>query len=103
MEKTVFGLALCALLFALSASALAQQSTKMHRIGYLAGGGSAPPHAFVQGLRDLGYIANCGTVLVGVKKKTNRINFATPCSKIDSPPRVPSPLAAIPNPLAQWP
>jgi len=56
----------------------AQQAGKVPRIGYLAGGGSAPPHAFVQGLRDLGYIANCGTVLVGVKKKTNRINFATP-------------------------
>jgi hypothetical protein len=30
-------------------------------LGLLAGGGSAPPHAFVQGLRDLGYIANFET------------------------------------------
>jgi hypothetical protein len=30
-------------------------------LGLLAGGGSAPPHAFVEGLRDLGYIANFET------------------------------------------
>ena len=52
--------ALCAMLFALSYSASAQQPTKVPRIGYL----QAPPHsavasrtdAFRQGLRELGYV-----------------------------------------------
>ena len=51
---------LCALLFALSFSAHAQQPTKMPRIGYVAAsgpeGGSAHRAVFRQGLRDLGYI-----------------------------------------------
>ena len=58
--KSVFSFALCALLFALSASAGAQQPQKVQRIGYL-GGGSAELEkvwldAFLQGLRELGYI-----------------------------------------------
>ena len=36
-------------------SAEAQQPEKTPRIGYLSGGGSSPPQAFMQGLRDLGY------------------------------------------------
>src|SRR5262245_48653424 len=48
--------ALCAMLFALCQSAEAQQPRKVPRIGYLDSGGSAPPQAFVQGLRDLGYV-----------------------------------------------
>ena len=34
----------------------AQQPGKVFRIGYLAAGGSGPPQAFLQGLRDLGYV-----------------------------------------------
>lgn len=34
----------------------AQEGTKIRWIGYLAGSGSAPNHAFVQGMRDLGYV-----------------------------------------------
>jgi putative ABC transport system substrate-binding protein len=34
----------------------AQQPKKVPRIGYLAGAGSAPSQAFLQGLRDLGYV-----------------------------------------------
>jgi putative ABC transport system substrate-binding protein len=45
-----------ALLFALSVTAQAQQPTKIPRIGYLAGGGSAPHPALIQALRELGYI-----------------------------------------------
>jgi putative ABC transport system substrate-binding protein len=43
-------------LIVLCPSAEAQQPAKIPRVGYLDSGGSAPPHAFVQGLRDLGYI-----------------------------------------------
>ena len=58
--KTVFCFALSALLFALSLPAEAQQPTKIPRIGYL-GGGSAEIEkvwldAFLQGLRELGYV-----------------------------------------------
>jgi len=34
----------------------AQQAGKISWIGYLAGAGSAPNEAFVQGMRDLGYV-----------------------------------------------
>jgi len=34
----------------------AQQPKKVARIGYLADAGSSPPQAFLQGLRDLGYV-----------------------------------------------
>ena len=55
MRKNVICLALCAMLFALCLPAEAQQPTKVPRIGYLSGGGSALSQAFVQALRDLGY------------------------------------------------
>jgi putative ABC transport system substrate-binding protein len=60
MRKKLFGLALSALLFALSFSAEAQQTGKVPRIGYV--GNSTPGSnvsftgAFRQGLRDLGYV-----------------------------------------------
>src|SRR5690348_11292434 len=47
---------LAAMLLALSSRAEAQQPKKIPRIGYLTGIGSAPSKAFLQGLRDLGYI-----------------------------------------------
>ena len=46
--------ALCSLLLAPCSSAHAQHA-HIPRIGYLAGGGSSLPQAFVQTLRDLGY------------------------------------------------
>src|ERR1043166_8107971 len=55
-RANIFEISLVALLFALSVTAEAQQRVKIARIGYLAGAGSSPPSAFVQGLRDLGYI-----------------------------------------------
>ena len=47
---------LSAMFFALSFSADAQQPAKIPWIGYLAGSGSGPDPAFIQGLRDLGYV-----------------------------------------------
>jgi len=55
VRRKFFGFGLCALLFALSFRAEAQQPGKVSRIGYLTGGDSSPNQAFVQGLRDLGY------------------------------------------------
>jgi putative ABC transport system substrate-binding protein len=60
MKKKVIGLALGAILFAVSYSASAQQPTKVPRIGYLAAPSlssmSARTEAFRQGLRELGYV-----------------------------------------------
>jgi putative tryptophan/tyrosine transport system substrate-binding protein len=60
MKKRVSGFALCALLFAVSLPADAQQPAKTHRIGVLNATSSASMASrmelFRQGLRDLGYI-----------------------------------------------
>ena len=56
VSKSAFCFALSAMLFALSTTAEAQQSGKIPWIGYLTGSGSSPNQAFVQGMRDLGYI-----------------------------------------------
>ena len=60
MKKKFKVLTLCAMLFALSVPAQAQQPTKIPRIGYVSGSGDANNpgsnvEAFRQGLRDLGY------------------------------------------------
>src|SRR5262245_58817238 len=56
----IFGFVLCALLFALCATAEGQQPGKIPRIGFLSSGSPSPSsefrEAFRQGLRDLGYI-----------------------------------------------
>ena len=44
------------MLFALCSSADAQQPKKVPRIGYLKSAASSPSSAFMQGLRDLGYV-----------------------------------------------
>jgi putative ABC transport system substrate-binding protein len=66
-SKSVFGLTLCAMLFALSYSASAQQPTKVPRIGFLA---TVSPstisdrvEAFRQGLRELGYVEGKSIVI----------------------------------------
>ena len=57
MKKKITILAHGALLFALYVSVLqAQQTRTMPLIGYMAGAGSSPHPAFVQGMRDLGYV-----------------------------------------------
>jgi putative tryptophan/tyrosine transport system substrate-binding protein len=47
---------LAILLLATVPVAVAQEGKKIPWIGYLAGSGSAPNQAFVQGMRDLGYV-----------------------------------------------
>jgi ABC-type uncharacterized transport system substrate-binding protein len=59
-----FCFALCALLFVLRAAADAQEGRKIHWIGYMAGSGSSPNQAFVQGMRDLGYVEGKNTAFV---------------------------------------
>ena len=66
-KKSTICLLLAALLFALCASAEAQQPTKIPRIGYLSGGSpsavSARTEAFRQGLRELGYVEGKNIVI----------------------------------------
>src|SRR5262245_27715789 len=58
VSKSVVCVTLCAVLFVLSVSAVAQETKKVPRIGYLAllEGRLAPEQAFQQSLRDLGYV-----------------------------------------------
>jgi len=63
MTEKIICLLLAALLLALSFSVEAQQSGKIPRIGYLTDVGSAPAEAFVQGLRDLGYVEGRNVVI----------------------------------------
>jgi len=56
MKAKVLVYALLALIVAAIQLADAQQPKKIPRIGYLTGIGSAPNEAFLQGLRDLGYV-----------------------------------------------
>jgi putative ABC transport system substrate-binding protein len=60
MRRNVYGLALCAILLALSYSASAQQPKKVYRIGYLSGsdaaGESTRSEAIRLALRERGYI-----------------------------------------------
>jgi len=56
MKTNVLVYALPALFLATTHLAEAQQPKKIPRIGYLTGVGSAPSKAFLQGLRDLGYV-----------------------------------------------
>jgi putative tryptophan/tyrosine transport system substrate-binding protein len=56
MRAKILVYALLALILATVHLAEAQQSKKIPRIGYLTGIGSAPNAAFLQGLRDLGYV-----------------------------------------------
>src|SRR5690242_7442263 len=51
----------CSVLVGPCSSALAQQPTKVYRIGYL---GSFKSRAFVQGLRDLGYVEGKNLVII---------------------------------------
>ena len=67
MRKNVIRLTLCAMLFALSYSASAQQPTKVPRIGYLAGASRSAiafrTEAFRHGLRELGYVEGKNIVI----------------------------------------
>ena len=56
MKKNFFLFLVTTLFLATVGLAQAQQSGKIPWIGYLAGAGSSPNQAFIQGLRDLGYV-----------------------------------------------
>ncbi len=79
MNKTVIGLTLGALLFALSFPVEAQQPSKVSRIGYVAMTGTAASNvsfaALRQGLRDLGYIDGKNILLEyrSAEGKTDRV------------------------------
>ena len=58
----------------------AQQAGKPSRIGYLAESGSAPPQAFLQGLRELGYVEDKNIVFeyrTTEGKSERRLDLAT--------------------------
>jgi ABC-type uncharacterized transport system substrate-binding protein len=65
--RSIFGLALCAMLFALCVSAEAQQPTKIPRIGFLSNASLsvqlARTEALRQGLRELGYVEGKNIVI----------------------------------------
>jgi ABC-type uncharacterized transport system substrate-binding protein len=64
MRRKVFGLALSAMLLALSYSASAQQPKKVSRIGYQSAGSSGErEEAFRQGLRELSYVEGQNIVI----------------------------------------
>jgi putative ABC transport system substrate-binding protein len=67
VRRNIFGFALCALLFALCASAVAQQPQKLRRIGVLSATSPATIasrlDAFRQGLRELGYVGGKNIVI----------------------------------------
>ena len=80
MNRKIFCLALCALLFALGVSAQAQQPAKVPRIGYLTNESlsalSARTEAFRKGLRELGYLEGKNIVIEwrDAEGKLDRLN-----------------------------
>ena len=79
MRRSLTKAALASILFAGAMLAVAviveaQQPGKIPWIGYLAGGGSGPSPAFIQGLRDLGYIEgkNIGFVFRTTEGRSER-------------------------------
>jgi len=68
IQRSLFGISVCAMLFVLSSVVEAQQSARIRRIGYVSGAGDsknpgANVEAFRRGLQDLGYIE--GTNILG--------------------------------------
>jgi putative tryptophan/tyrosine transport system substrate-binding protein len=65
----IASLAFCALLLTLSIPAAAQQAKKVHRVGYLSvlspSSDSTRMEAFLQGLRELGYVEGKHITLEG--------------------------------------
>ena len=79
MRKQIFCFALCAMLFALSFPAEAQQAGKVHRIGLLISASNviAPfTDAFRQGMRELGYVEGKNYVLEIRGGKAKRDQYA---------------------------
>jgi putative tryptophan/tyrosine transport system substrate-binding protein len=67
VSEIIFCLALCAMLFALCVPVMAQQPSKVPRIGIIQGGSAATSRVnidpFREGLRDLGYVEGKNIVL----------------------------------------
>jgi putative ABC transport system substrate-binding protein len=63
MIKRILVWPLTAVLLITPAFAQAQQPKKIPLIGYLADAGSAPPQAFLQGLRDLSYVEGKNVII----------------------------------------
>jgi putative ABC transport system substrate-binding protein len=80
MNKRIYCVALCALLFALCLSVEAQQQKKIHRIGYLSSFDQASESARSEGmwlaLRELGYIEGQNIVIEYRYAEGNRDRFA---------------------------
>ena len=74
MKAKIFAHALLALILTTIHLAQAQQPGKIPWIGYLAGAGSGPSPAFIQGLRDLGYVEgkNIGIIYRVTEGRTER-------------------------------
>jgi ABC-type uncharacterized transport system substrate-binding protein len=64
MKGRIFVLALFSMLLALCPCLDAQQPGKISWIGYLTGSGSSPNQAFVEGMRDLGYVEGKNMAIV---------------------------------------
>ena len=75
MNKSVFRPTLAVLLFALSFSAEAQPEN-IHWIGFLTGSGSSPNQAFVQGLREFGYVEGKNVGFVYRSAESTREHYA---------------------------
>ena len=78
VRKSIFAVALCAMLFALRVPASAQQPGKIHRIGFLSGGFPSPTHwtaTLPKELRALGYVEGKNLVIVSrfAEGKPNRL------------------------------
>jgi hypothetical protein len=69
MKPKISWLLLAILLLATVPFAEAQEGKKILWIGYLAGSGSAPNQAFVQGMQDLGYVEGKNIALsIGLRR-----------------------------------
>ena len=76
MKRNIFALILITVLLPLCFFAEAQQPKKVPRVGYLSGGGTVPSQAFLQGLRDLGWIEGKNIVIehrYGEEEKADRL------------------------------
>ena len=74
IELLAFALSL--ILFAFCTAAEAQNGKKIHWIGYLAGSGSGPDPAFIEGLRDLGYVEAKNIAIVFRTSESRRERYA---------------------------